>query len=109
MNFTAMRLVAQVIIRLRWAVINQARYINPFAEKFEAIMVELTDEQTKPFLKGKPILSNANLVKLAAKIGVHDVMYSDAWADGVADYIDDHAADCKELWDHLHKMVEEKQ
>jgi hypothetical protein len=103
--FMVLESVAQV---LRDRVVNQARYVYPVKEfsdtndaMYEFADIYMTDEQTLPYLKGKDILSNGNIIGLAAEIGVSNIFSDDGWVDTVAEYIIKHKADCADLWEYI--------
>lgn len=105
-------IVLQAINKAKIYVFNQVRFVHPTAArgfKYDSDLMEvgaewITDEAAGAMLAGKRILSNRNLIKLVATMGLEDLYDDDAWVDGIADYIIKHRNDCRALWDHIEAL-----
>lgn len=94
----------QALIDFRELVINQARYTSadPTSEisdlMYEWADVNLSDEETEKYLKGKPILDDANMLGYLDTISLKELYRLDTNVDHAVDYIHQHEASCAELW-----------
>ncbi|PPD55512.1 MAG: hypothetical protein CTY12_00620 [Methylotenera sp.] len=95
------QLIDQLVKKVQGYVVNSARYniqTDVHVDIWTQLADNMSDEQTLPYLEGKPILRRSNLIKLVESMGVEELYDEDGWVDAVAEYIYQHQKDCQELW-----------
>jgi hypothetical protein len=106
------KILQEAVDKVKGYILNQVRFIYPTqcrtykydSELMEVGAEELTDEQVGEMLAGKSIISDRALLRLIGKIGLEDLYNEDGWLDEVADYIVQHRADCRQVWEHIEQL-----
>lgn len=102
---TAQRILVQVRAIARKIVLRMAPYYQPdHTDELHFAADLVTMQKVHQLLHGKAILGTDNLLKLADKIGLVDLMDEDFYVEPVVEYIIAHAADCDQLWAHVRHL-----